>query len=763
MVLSKNRVVLILGMFIFPFISFSQSLDNTNPDNPNTEEEQALEMAVVLILDGYLYDANKVVDKLLEMNSENVYYNYLKGFNTLYSAKDHRLAIEYFMKTIDPVQGKLNLLSSESNVTNDVYFHTAAAYQFLEDIPNAEKYYTTFLRLSTKRSILYKQAELRMKQCKIASSILASPNAANVELIEGPVNSKLAEYSPIVSANGQELYFTSRRQWDNADQAKFMYPIDNSFPEDVYVSVKDVRGNWLDPKRLDLCSATNNEASVSLTSNMNKLYVYSDIEGNGNLFSSEYTKDEFSTIKGIDYNKLNSNSWEPHYVSSEDSTLIIFSSDRKGGLGGRDLWSMRQSEDGTWSKPINLGSGINSAEDEDAPFLSLDGEYLYYASNGDRSMGGFDIMRANIDDLGQASGTENMGYPINSGGDDIFFSVTSDGTDAYFSSHRKSGLGDNDIYHLNNSSANKESNVIALSGMVIDLTDDAEEIDLEVSLVNKKTNEAFDILVKRQSFYQVLEDCQTYVYTMTNKLTGDELYTEEITTNCDKKASHLERIYYNGQYWLEGVLSDIDSKNVINNATIKMLNKTTGGEICIMNSASGGKFVSPKLGDFKPGDMMDVSFVISAPGYDSKTVDFSKRLGRDGLIVVNYNLAKTPVIASIDAELEKYIIYFNYDKSVIRASEKEIMNSVIKLLNENPELSIELLSYTDERGSNDYNQRLSERRAKSSLRYIQKLISNPKRVTAKGMGKTNPAVVCRECTDEQYQLNRRTTFKVVKK
>lgn len=758
----KRVSLLFLGLIIVPSVSFAQSLESTNSDHQNLGEEQALERAVLLILDGFLYEADKIVNDLLKMDAENPYYNYLKGFNTLYCSKDHELAIDYFLKTIDPVQGKLKLFSSESSVTYDVYFHTAVAYHFLENIPNAKKYYQTFLNVSNKRSILYKQAEMRLKQCDVATELMKNKNSAKVALINGPINSELTEYSPVVSANGRELYFTSRRKWQNEDQSKHMFPIDNSFPEDIYLSVKEKNGTWSEPKRLGFCSAKNNEASVSLTSNMDKLFVYSDIKGNGNLFSSQFTKDEFASIRGLRYDQLNSNSWEPHYVSTEDSSLIIFSSDRKGGFGGRDLWTMRKGVDGTWSKPINMGANINSLEDEDAPFVSLDGEYIYFASNGEKSMGGFDIMRARIDNLGQASEPENMGYPINSGGDDIFFSITSNGADAYFSSFRKSGLGDNDIYHLDNSVANKEANVIALSGMVIDLTDDAGDLEIEVSLINTKTSTPIDVLVKHQSFFQVLEDCATYAFEMTNKLTGEVLYTEEISTNCNNTASHLERNYYNGKYSLEGVLSDADSKDAINNATIKMFNKTTGGEICIMNSASGGKFVSPKLDDFKPGDKMDVSFAISAPGYDAKSFDFSTLLGNEGKLIVDYDLVKTPIIASVDAELGKYIIYFNYDKSAIRSSEKDILNSVIKLLNENSELSIELLSYTDERGTDAYNQRLSERRAKSSLKYIQKAITNPKRVTAKGMGETNPAVTCRECTDEEHQLNRRTTFRVVR-
>ncbi|MDG1333626.1 MAG: OmpA family protein [Crocinitomicaceae bacterium] len=741
--------------------AFAQGGASFNSEDPKLSDEETLRTAVVLILDGHLYEGDKLVDDLLIKEPDNLYYNYLKGFNTLYSAKDHAKAISYFQKTIDPVQGKLELLSSESNVTNDVYFHVATAYHFLEDFDNAEKYYNIFKEMTSKRSILAPEVDIRLAQCAVGRRMIANPEDSKVELIQGPINSELAEYSPVISANGRELYFTSRRDWKNKDLSKYRYPVDNSFPEDIYCSVLDKDNYWTEPERLSLCDAYKNEASVYLTSNMNTLFVYSDKEGNGNLFSSEYGNNHFGSIDQLTYEKLNSKSWEPHYVSSDDSTLIIFSSDRKGGEGGRDLWSMYQQDDGSWTEPMNMGPSINSSEDEDAPFISLDGEYLYFASNGVKSMGGFDIFRSKINDKGEADTPENMGVPINSAGDDLFFSLTHDGTDAYFSSFRKNGVGENDIYHLNNSKTNIPANVIALQGRVIDISLDAEPVTVSFTLLNNNTNESHELSVNHSSYFQLLEPCGDYTLTMTDVATNEILSQEDIKTDCEVKPTTIERNYYNGYYWIEGVFADAETKAAISASSIEIIDSSTDGPISAISANAGG-FASEKLEDYREGDFLDFSVRITADGYQPKTIEVGKILGGNGKVSVEMELEKIPLIASLEDQINEYIIYFDYDKSNIRSSEQDVMNEVIALMNANPELEIRLLSHTDSRGTNAYNQRLSDSRAKSSLKFIQSKITNPKRIQAKGVGETMPAVNCEECSDEQHQKNRRTTFEIIK-
>lgn len=756
-----NILLLIIGIGIFSSInkSFAQGGTSFNIETDDLNDEQTLKVAVALILDGFLYEGDKVIDDLLVREPENLYYNYLKGFNTLYSTKNHAKAITYFEKIIPAVQENDDLLSAQSSVPLDVYYHLAVAYHYLEDLENAKKYYTTFKAQTVKRSIRSDEVDVRLAQLEVAKKNVPNADNPTVELIQGPINSSLAEYSSVVSASGRELYFTSRRDWDEYDLSEHRYPVDNSFLEDVYCSTLNNDNIWSEPKRLSLCAPYQNEASVSLTSGMHELYVYSDVEGNGNLFSSDYPHDDFSTIDELSFNKLNTKSWEPHYIRSEDSTLIIFSSDRKGGEGARDLWSMHKNEDGTWTKPANMGPSINTSEDEDAPFITLDGEYLYFASNGQFSMGGFDIFKSKIDHLGVAESPENLGTPINSTGDDLFFTITHDGMDAYFTSFRKDGVGEKDIYHINYSNSKEAANVIALRGGIIDITEEATPVDMLITLLNKKTNKTQELLIKNDAYFHLLDECQDYTLTMTDRNTGEVKMLEDLSTDCEKTPTTIRRDYLNGAYWIDGLVSDASTKKAIDISSIEIIDNTTGETIAMLTSVDG-KFESPKLVNYRPGHNLDVSLKVISDGYEPKQVDLDVLLASKGRIPVEMELEKEIILVPIEDQLAEYIIYFDYDKSNIRNSEVAIMNDVIELMTENPELEIMLYSHTDSRGTKRYNERLSSERAKSTLNYIRKQISNPERIQAKGVGESMLAVECENCSDEQHQLNRRTSFEV---
>ena len=131
-----------------------------------------------------------------------------------------------------------------------------------------------------------------------------------------------------------------------------------------------------------------------------------------------------------------------------NDSLVLFSSFRSGGYGGYDIYAMVKKGDDGWSTPFNLGPEINSAFDEQYPYLAKDGRSLYFSSNNFRaSIGGFDIFEAKYDqEIKKWGAAKNMGMPINSAGDDTHFSLTIDGAKAYLTSNRKTGLGERDIY-----------------------------------------------------------------------------------------------------------------------------------------------------------------------------------------------------------------------------------------------------------------------------------------------------------------------------
>lgn len=754
LLLQKLSWVLILAA---PFTAFSQ-MRNFN-EGP-MDDEQRLEMAIVLMIDGYLHDADKIIDDLLTRDSENNYLNYLKGFNLLYSAKKHSEAIVYFEKSIPPAQGKLDLLSANSPVPKDVFFHLGTSYHFLEEIDKAVEYYTLFKNESDKKSEFYEETDLRLAQCEVAKKLISNPKNAQVELIEGNINTSLAEYSPVISANGKELYFTSRQDWDTVDLSNKRYPVDNSLPEDIFYCQRESNGNWSNPSRLDICKPFDNEASLFMAPSMEKLFVYSDSEGNGNLFYSDFKSDHFTAIDELPFSRLNSKFWESHFVCSYDSSLIIFASDRKGGFGGRDLWLMRENTDGSWSKPINLGPEINTPEDEDSPFITLDGEYLYFASNGSWSMGGFDVFRAKLAPNGDASAPENLGVPINSAGDDIFFTLTFDGTDAYFTSFRDDGIGEKDIYHVTESETNAPSNVVALKGEIINLTEDVEAADVSFTLLDKKTNYSKELLLKNDAYFTLLNNCNEYTLTITDNATGKVKSSEDIKTTCETVAQTLERNFYNGAYRIDGTVADAETNEPITISSVEIRNKVDNALITQIN-AKDGLFTSGVLENFQPNDSIHFAIHLNAEGYDQKTLDLHDLLGSKGILTVDALLDKTPeLVPSIEDQLKDFIIYYDYDKSNIRKSEISILNEVVQVMNDNPELELMMYSHTDSRGTEAYNIRLSNERAQASLKYIRKRITNSTRIKAKGLGESQLAIDCEECTQEQHQLNRRTTFEI---
>jgi len=755
----KNYWLITLLFISTSFFSFSQYDDAVAETISGHDEQKMYDLANVLMLDGYLHKADTLVEALLKIDNANPEYNYFKGIIELYSFKNHRESIPFFEKSTTKVEGRIDLFNIETDVTNDTYFHLGSVYHYLKDFDKAEEYYKIFKERCKKSSQLYKITDIRLTQCQVARNLIK--DSLDVNFISVNINTPAPEYSSVISANGKELYFTSRRPHENIDQKYFMYPVDNSYPEDIFFSKGNGDGIWSEPSILPLCEANKNESSVSLTPDMTMLYVYSDSLGNGDIFVSKYD-DGYTTLTDLTYKKLNTKDWETHSVVTQDSSIIIFSSDRKHGYGGRDLWIIYKQEDSTWSKPVNMGADINTDQDEDAPFLTLDNQTLYYSTNGAQSMGGFDIMKSSFKNDHWSQG-ENLGYPINSTGDDIYYSVTSNGIDAYYTSFREGGKGEKDIYHINYNDT-KGDDVIALCGGVINITEDAEKIDLIVTLINKTDQKTIPISVKDNDFFILLEDCKDYSLEMKNKENDEIVYTEDFKTNCVDSSEHLEKYYYNGQYWIDGLVAN-DSGESIENATIEIINKKTGETIATVYSDDNGKFKEEDFKDLRPGDSMNVSLKVSADNYASNQFEIDTLLGQHGDIAVNYILIAETKEDVLSEMLAQHIIYFEYDKSTVTKSEEAVLDKVIELLNNNPEESIVIQSYTDCRGTDQYNQRLSERRAKAAAKYIRAKITNPDRVTGKGMGEKYPVDECNceenSCAEEQYKDNRRTTFQVV--
>lgn len=293
------------------------------------------------------------------------------------------------------------------------------------------------------------EVKREIKICNTAKLLIANPVDIIVNKIS-TVNSEYPEYAPVVSADEQTMIFTSRRKLkektddETGKQAKD--PIDYKYFEDIYITKKDKQGNWKEPKLISKkINSSGHEATIGLSVDGQQLLIYSAQEDAlGDIYYSKLNGSDWSAP--VPFEALNSKASETHACFSADGKTIFFASNRKGGYGGFDIYRVTMLPNGEWSKPLNLGSKINTEFDDRAPFIHPDGVSLFFSSNGHETMGGFDIFQAT--DLGEEgwSTPENIGYPINTTEDDLFYTTSVDGKRSYYASEKEDGQGEKDIY-----------------------------------------------------------------------------------------------------------------------------------------------------------------------------------------------------------------------------------------------------------------------------------------------------------------------------
>lgn len=527
-----------------------------------TENEGTLvKEASAFMQEGYLYYSEILVDKLLEYNSESPNYNYRKGFLMLMIRKDYKGAKKYLEKAILDVDPNYDMYSPrEKRAPTDAYYHLAKCYHLDEDITKAHELYTKFIEISKSTSELVPVAKMNLKQCNIARYAMNNPKDIYLKNIGPAINTADPEYSPVISLDGGSLYFTSRRAWPNGETDNMRDPAINQYPEDIYVSYLNFDDStWSKPEKLDFCQPRRNEATIAISSDERKVYVYMDSTGFGDIYYTDFYHAKFNKIEAMTIPKLNTEHWETHSMMTHDQKSLYFVSDRPGGYGGRDIYVVHRQENGSWSEPMNLGPKINGPFDEDSPFISIDNKTLYYATNGEKSMGGFDIMRSDLQPDGSWSEGMNLGYPINSTNDDAFYTTTIDGRRGYMTSFRAGGYGEKDIYEIHNDYLGVKD-LAVLKGVVKTVDDKPipEDFAINVKLVcvdcdESGNNKLVYPRLRDGIFMTGLEPCKTYRLEYMNMTDEMHMGNESFTTLCD---TAYQEIY-------KELLLDVDKRMLI--------------------------------------------------------------------------------------------------------------------------------------------------------------------------------------------------------
>ncbi len=485
------------------------------------------------------------------------------------------------------------------------------------------------------------------------------------------INTANAEYSPVYS--NQYLYFTTNR-----DGGKIYRTTGTPFTDIYRVATRGANVDLSTLKALDpaINHLDTNEGSVAISpdgtsmifakGNDGKAKGYSEV----NLFFTRFRNGRWSEPVPLSINVADA--WDSAPAFSPDGTSLYFSSTRPDGFGGADLYVAKVNRRGRWVDVRNLGPEINTVGDEVFPFVSEDGS-LYFASDGHPGFGKLDLFQAFRE--GGKIKVKNLGEPMNSSADD-FSLFQFNLTRGFFSSNRKGGKGDDDIYTFINDDPDLKVVNYFLTGVTV-TTDDAGE---EIILPNTKVRLTAD--------------------------NGDIL--DESFTGGDGRFNF--RVYPEEHYDLISEKTDYFTVRKDFSTIGKSVDKTTLTE-------------------------------------EVTNITFETKIMMDPIV-----LERAIVLNNI---------YYDLDKANIRSDAAIVLDSLVQIMNDNPEIFIELGSHTDARADDDYNLNLSWRRARSAVSYIINAGVKSERITAKGYGETQ-LLIKNAQTEEQHQKNRRTEFKVLR-
>lgn len=366
-------------------------------------------------------------------NPNNALLNYKIGKCLLYSLQKAN-AIFYLEKA-----ERLN-----PDISRDLDFLMGEAYHFNLEIDKAIEKYRLYLSKmnSAEMKDFGKVVNKKLDECAVAKELMAKPEQVLIENLGNKVNTQYPEYAPVINADESVMLFTSSR-YNTVGGG--IDPVDLYYYEDIYMT----RNNnliWTDVVHPELPLNTEyHDATVWLSADAQELIMYRGDNG-GDLFVSKLVGDQWSEPERFP-SPINSKYHEPSASYSPDHNTLYFVSDRPGGLGGHDIYYCTKNKKGRWNEPVNIGHPINTEYDEISVYMHPDGKTMYFSSQGQKTMGGFDLFKSVLEN-GKWSEPKNMGYPINSADDDVFLSITGSQKHGYYASYKTDGFGEKDIYKM---------------------------------------------------------------------------------------------------------------------------------------------------------------------------------------------------------------------------------------------------------------------------------------------------------------------------
>jgi len=619
----------------------------------------------------------------LVYNSSNAELNYKTGVSALFSDRKEEAA-DFFLKAI-----QLN-----KDVAEDVLLLAGRSLQFAGRFTEAIEKFTAYLSSPAKKSqknILV--ARQHIQECNSAIIVTKDTLRISIENAGPNINSNTDDYSGVLTADGKMMYFASRRQVQKSGKRSR----DSKFDENIFTSYF-LNGSWA-PAALAGKELTTKycEAPLFINSTGDMLYIYSGYTNNGDIQVSLNKKGSWKAPKPVSY-PINTRGSETTFTISPAGNEIYFVSDHgKQNIGGKDIYFIKKLNDKKWSKPQNVGTNINTIYDEESVRLSKTGDSLWFSSRGHNSIGGFDIFLSIRNKSGAWDTVKNIGYPVNTPWDELFYNPSPvDDSSFFFVSNRSGGLGGLDIYH---------GQILPPRKIVLPPPPpkpDTVIIRDTVLIVKEVAPPPAPVIQQEQPVY------------LAGKIKDSE----------------------SG----ESVLTKVDIKDI---ASGEVVGTTASSDID---------------GSYRVKLPAKKSYLIDlrATGYLSEVrrIDVPDNWSKD---VYNLNIELIKVKVGKKVVLNN--ILFETGKSILTQGSYTELDRLFNIMTENAMMKIEISGHTDKTGSEPLNFKLSQARAKAVVDYLVKKGIDQSRIEFRGYGSLQP--ISENATSAGRAKNRRVEFKIL--
>jgi len=750
---------------------------------------------------------------------------YALAYSYFYSDTGKERSVPYFEKFLQ--------------LTDTVYephFLLGQMYQYMHKYDKALERYEIFKKLVESDSVSDKVllAEIKrtlgrqMASCNYGITLMANPIKAFDQNLGDSLNTVFSEYAPAITPHEEKMVFTRRSPQTtggkiapDGDYFEDIYLCDIlegrlmsefKFDSSTYIGYmnKLARMKFSSPVGMGpTINSASHEGGVTFSADARRLFLYKDLkvwesEEKEGTWQAPHLMEGLSTL-------LRKQSYEPSISLSTDEKTVYIACEQPGGYGGLDLYRSVK-VNGVWSALENLGPQINTLEDEDSPYIDPDGAHLYFSSKGHSSMGGYDIFRTEFDGKNWTV-PSNLGYPVNSAGDDIFFVMPLRYNRGYYSSNKIGGKGKMDLYRvtfadLRPTFAEVHGKVLkgkkykhafsklsihdptlkhityyesdSLGNDYLMLVPHGKQVLLKVETPDFSPVEKLFLIPEKVDFFQFYQEIhQVYLYDRKGRIVGQMLTVLSTDYNSRLIDSLREDDGKLGEHFLNYLNSVGPNDSIYKNVILDVkyyfpedsILKLARVDSSIRRSyppkteisfAWNPKYIKGKLKPLPTEFVKLKNFIIDK---ESGFIFFNLNFPLDSLEKV-IDPVKDSLVVKDKEEMPVIVITFDFESATLAGEFTDQLDVLIRFMKKNTNFNFEISGHTDSKGDDAYNLNLSRQRARAVKNYMVSKGIAAGRLTTVGKGAKEP-IAANENADgsdnpEGRKTNRRIQFRVIK-